>query len=42
MKVTTEDVDNTLNHIEHYLDKYLPVRTQNQITEAMVNVLPRD
>jgi len=27
MKVTTEDVDNTLNHIEHYLDKYLPVRT---------------
>ncbi|CDW71247.1 UNKNOWN [Stylonychia lemnae] len=41
VKVIAQDVDNTINHIEHYLDKYQQVKTQNQITEAMVNVLPR-
>eukprot|EP00347_Sterkiella_histriomuscorum_P011593 403371861 len=39
--VIASDVDRTINHLEHYLDKYQCIQTQNQITEALVNTLPR-
>ena len=35
------DFENSLKSIENYVQKYLPIRTQNSITEALVNVLPR-
>lgn len=37
----SDDVENSMKYIENYLEVYQPIRTQNQISEALVNVIPR-
>ena len=41
VKYLNEDLTNTVRGTDNYLEKYIPFRMQNMITETMNNVLPK-